>query len=279
MKKSIIKPKNVSYARVPGKLWRKIKKYFPKQQVGGKGRPACPNRAVMDGIWYVMWSGCQWKSIERGWFGVCSSVLHARFQTWQRQGVFVNVVEAMLRYYGRARHIRWDWQSADCRAVPAPYRGTHTGPNPTDRAKAGGKIHLLVDQRGAPLAVSVFGANHNEKWHIAALLCMILVQRPTSIQHLCLDKAYDSWEVHVFVKQQGYDSHIKHRRRVNEPKDPCPIPGETQYPPRRWVVERTFAWLGHRRSIRIRWCRKAQNWLAFLHLACAHILFDFAFYG
>jgi transposase len=279
MKKSNTKPKNVSYTRIPGKLWKKIKKHFPKNQTGGKGRPARPNRAVMDGIWYVLWSGCQWKSIEKEWFGVCSSVLHQRFQTWARQGVFVQVAEAMLRYYGRARHIRWTWQAADCRSVSAPYGGNGTGPNPTDRAKAGGKVHLLVDQRGAPLAMDVFGANQNEKWHIAALICSILMQPPTSAQHLCLDKAYDSWEVHIFVKQQGYVPHIKHRRRVNEPNDPCPIPGETQYPPRRWVVERTLGWLGHRRSIRTRYCRKGQNWLAFIYLACAHILFDFAFFG
>jgi len=279
MSKSSTKPKNVSYTRVPGKLWRKIRKHLPKVRQGGRGRPACPNRAVMDGIWFILWSGCQWKAVERSWFGVSSSVLHERFQTWQQKGVFVQIMQAMLRYYGRTRHVRWTWQSADSRSVPAPLGGKGTGKNPTDRAKLGGKIHILVDQRGAPLAIDVFGANHNEKWHVAALICSILIQRPTVIQHLCLDKAYDSWEVHVFVKQQGYIPHIKHRRRINEPKDPCPIPGETVYPARRWVSERTLGWLGRRRSIRTRWCKKPQNWLALIQLACAHVLFDMAFFG
>jgi putative transposase len=277
--KSSTKPKNVSYTRVPSKLWSKIKKHFPKVRQGGRGRPACPNRPVMDGIWFILWSGCQWKAIQRSWFGVSSSVLHERFQTWQRKGVFVEILRAMLRYYGRTRHVRWTWQSADSRSVPAPWGGKGTGKNPTDRAKLGGKIHILVDQRGAPLAIDVFGANHNEKWHVAALICSILIQRPKVIQHLCLDKVYDSWEVHVFVKQQGYIPHIKHRRRINEPKDPCPIPGETVYPARRWVSERTSGWLGRRRSIRARWCKKPKNWLAFIQLACAHVLFDMAFIG
>lgn len=279
MGKSSTKPKNVSYTRVPGKLWRKIKKQLPKIKTGGVGRPACSNRAVMDGIWYVLWTGCQWKAIDKTWFGASSSVIHARFQFWQRRGVFVHMMEALIRYYGRMRHVRWSWQAADCRSVPAPLGGRGTGKNPTDRAKRGGKIHILVDQCGAPLAIDVFGANHNEKWHVAALICSILIQRPTVTQHLCLDKAYDSWEVHVFVKQQGYIPHIKHRRRVNEPKDPCPIPGETQYPAHRWVSERTLGWLGRRRSIRTRWCKKPENWLALIHLACAHILFDLAFFG
>jgi putative transposase len=279
MKKSITKPKNVSYAKIPGKLWNKIKKHLPKVRHGGRGRPAIDNRAVMTGIWYVLWTGCQWKSIQKHFFGVSSSVIHARFQAWRAQGVFIEIVQAMLRYYGRTRHVRWTWQSADSRSVPAPLGGKGTGKNPTDRAKLGGKIHILVDQGGAPLAVDVFGANHNEKWHVAALICSILIQRPTQTQHLCLDKAYDSWEVHVFVKQQGYIPHIKHRRRVNEPKDPCPIPGETQYPARRWVSERTLGWLGRRRSIRTRWCKKPENWLALIQLACADILFDLAFFG
>jgi putative transposase len=47
----------------------------------------------------------------------------------------------------------------------------------------------------------------------------------------------------------------------------------------RWVVERTFGWLVERRSLRVRWCKKAENWLAFIHLACAHILMDMTVYG
>lgn len=279
MAKSNTKQKKRSNYEIPAKMFRKIKKHLPQQRKGGRGRPPADNRAVLNGIWFVLWTGCQWKSIQRHFFGVSSSVIHARFQAWREQGVFVKMARTMLRYYGRSRHIRWTWQSADSRSVPAPLGGKGTGKNPTDRAKLGGKIHILVDQRGAPLAIDVFGANHNEKWHIAALICSILIQNPTCTQHLCLDKAYDSWEVHVFVKQQGYIPHIKHRRRRNDPKDPCPIPGETQYPPRRWVVERTLSWLGRRRSIRTRWSKKSENWLALIQLACAHILFDFAFFG
>jgi hypothetical protein len=45
------------------------------------------------------------------------------------------------------------------------------------------------------------------------------------------------------------------------------------------VVERTLGWLTKRRSIRVRWCKKSQNWLALIQFACAHILFDMAFFG
>lgn len=279
MKQFNTKPKNVSYSKIPGKLWKKIKKHLPKTRRGGRGRPASDNRAVMNGIWYVLWTGCQWKAIERHFFGVSSSVIHARFQEWRAQGVFVRIVQTLLRCYGRTRHVRWTWQSVDSKSVPAPLGQQDTGKNPTDRAKMGSKIHILVDQSGAPLSIHVTGANENDKWYAAALILSILIKRPTCTQHFCADKAYDSWDVHLFVKQQGYIPHIKHRRRVNEPKDPCPIPGEHRYPPRRWVSERTLSWLVRRRSIRTRWCKKPENWLALIQLACAHIVFDLAFFG
>jgi hypothetical protein len=50
------------------------------------------------------------------------------------------------------------------------------------------------------------------------------------------------------------------------------IPDETSYPASRCVVERSLGWLAKRSSIKIRWSKKPENWLAFLKLALAHIL-------
>lgn len=83
-----------------------------------------------------------------------------------------------------------------------------------------------------------------------------------------------------FVEQERYIIHIMHRRRQDEPVvEECPISGETQYPARRCVVERTLGWLTKRHSIRVRWCKKFENWKAFIQFACTHILFNLAFYG
>ena len=81
------------------------------------------------------------------WFGVSSSVLHERFQTWGQQGVWQAIFQALLRFYARQQHIRWQWQSVDSRSCAAPLGGSDTGANPTDRAKLGSKVHILVDQR------------------------------------------------------------------------------------------------------------------------------------
>jgi putative transposase len=276
------KPKNVDYFQVPDPLWNQIKKRFPKPpKKRRRGRPPADNRAVLNGIWYVLWTGCQWKAVHKDWFGVSSSVLHERFQTWQQKGIFAWIMKKMVKFYNKCCQIKWKWQSMDSKSVPAPLGGSETGKNPTDRGKQGAKLHLLVDQRGMPLAVHITGANDHDKWSAAELVVSIVVKRPKQKkQHLCADKGYDYDDVHEFVEQERYIAHIKHRRRRGEPVvEECPMPGEKQYPARRWVVERTLSWLTKRRSIRVRWCKKFENWKALIQFACAHILFNRAFYG
>ena len=280
-KNSTQKPKNVDYFHVPRPLWRKIKKILPKTGKKHKvGRPQADNRAVLNGIWYVLWTGCQWKAVHKDWFGVCSSTLHERFQTWQQLGIFDKIMQIMVKFYAKKRKIKWKWQSIDSKSCPAPLGGERTGKNPTDRGKRGSKIHILVDQRGAPLAVVLTGANEHDKWSADDLVISIVVKRPHTKQHFCADKGYDFVDVHQFVERARYIVHIKHKRKRGEPVvEECPIPGETRFPARRWVVERTLGWLAKRRSLRIRWCKKVNNWLALVQFACAHILMDMAIYG
>ena len=276
------KPANVDYFQVPKPLWKRLSPLLPPCGVkGGRGRPRADNRAVLNGIWYVLWTGCQWKAVHKNWFGVCSSVLHERFQSWQQQGIFQRMMTRMVKFYDRRRSIQWKWQSIDSKSVPAPLGGSETGNNPTDRSKRGAKVHLLVDQRGMPLAVHITGANEHDKWSADDLIISIVVPRPkTKKQHVCMDKGYDYQDVHDLVEQHRYIAHIKHRRRRGEPVvEECPMPGETRYPARRWVVERTLGWLTKRRSIRVRWCKKFENWKALIQFACTHILFNRAFYG
>lgn len=246
MSKDSTKSKHIY--RMPGKLWKLLKKHLPKEPTVRKpGRPRVRNRDVLDGIWHVLWTGCQWKSIEKEWFHASSSVLHKRFQTWQANGLFELLFKKMVKFYARECQIGWKWQSVDSMMSPSPLGGSKTGKNPTDRAKLGSKVHLRVDERGAPLAVFITGANEHDKWSADDLIIHIVAKRPNSEQHFCADKGYDYEDVHVFVGLKNYIAHIKHRRRRNEPKEDCPIPGEASFPTRRWVVERTFGWLSKRR--------------------------------
>jgi hypothetical protein len=107
------------------------------------------------------------KAVHRDWFGVFSSVLHERFQAWQKTGVFEKLMKRMVEYYARERGgVGWRWQAMDSKSCAPPLGASESGKNPTDRGKLGAKINLLVDERGgAPLSVVLSGANrHTTKY-------------------------------------------------------------------------------------------------------------------
>ncbi len=66
--------------------------------------------------------------------------------------------------------------------------------------------------------------------------------------------------------EHGYQAHI---RRIGEEK--LDAQGEKKYPARRWVVDRTLAWLSKCRAILVRYDQKARNYLALFQLACSLI--------
>ena len=114
-------------------------------------------------------------------------------------------METMVHFYARKRKIQWKWQSVDSKSCPAPLGGLETGKSPVDRSKSGSKIHLLVDQRGAPLALHITGANEHDKWSADDLIVSIMVERPDPQQvkqHFCADKGYDYDDVHEFVEHE-----------------------------------------------------------------------------
>jgi putative transposase len=201
----------MDYFRMPRPLWRKLKKYLPKprkRKSAKGGRPRASERAVADAIWYVLWTGCQWKALHRDWFGVSSSVVHERFQRWRGAGIFEKLSRRMVEYYARERGgIGWKWQAMDSKHSPAPLGGEKVGKNPTDRGKLGAKINLLVDERGAPLSVVLTGANRHDKVSAVGLIVSVAPKRPAhKEQHLCADKAYDSEDLREFAASAGYTS-------------------------------------------------------------------------
>lgn len=135
------------------------------------------------------------------------------------------------------------------------------------------KRSLLVEATGGPLAVVIAGANVHDTKLLAQTLEAIVVERPAppreQPQHLCLDKAYDNPPGEAAVTQYGYVPHI---RRIGEEKlDPAT--GEKRFPARRWVVERTLAWLSKCRALLVRYDKHAANFLGLLQLACALLWF------
>ncbi len=104
-------------------------------------------------------------------------------------------------------------------------------------------------------------------WHDAVcledLLKAIVVPRPDTEQHLCLDKGYDNPTGHRTTEQFAYVPHIRPIRPQTRKRQP----GRRK--PRRWVVERTLAWLSKCRALLVRYDKQPLNFLGLLQFACA----------
>ena len=198
-------------------------------------------------------------------------------------GFFEELWRAGLLEYDEPEGIEWEWQAIDGAMSKAPLGRGATGKNPTDRAKMGTKRSMLTDGAGIPLAVAVEGADrHDAKPLVATLEGLMVARNPAageeegagSEQHLCLEAAYDSDEVRQELEARSYEPHISpaDKKRRSERKEARRHPGGRA---RRWVVERTHSWLNHSRRLLVRWEKKAQkNYLAFVHLACAQLIFS-----
>jgi putative transposase len=148
--------------------------------------------------------------------------------------------------------------------------GKKIGPNPTDRAKGGTKRSVIVAANGLPLGLAIDGANRHDVKLTKPTLDAIVVRRPKPTkgkpQGLCLDKGYDSNEVRGLLAEFGFTAHIRSRG-----EEARAIQRKARFKARRWVVERTHSWMNRFRRILTRWEKKADNYIAFLHLACAII--------
>jgi transposase len=124
--------------RIPDDLWRELEPLLPAPRSAGlPGRPQVPFRKVLDGILYVLRTGCQWKAVPKE-FG-SGSTCHKRFQEWEQAGLFEQLWEKLLGRYDELRGIQWRFQSLDSAIVKAPLGGRRrvrtprTGANPAPR--------------------------------------------------------------------------------------------------------------------------------------------------
>jgi putative transposase len=235
--------------------------YYPLMR---KGQHRADLRKVFDGVIFRLRSGCQWHKIPAE-FGNYRTI-HRHFQKWCELGVFERIWAVLAQRCDELRLVDWEWQSADCAMGKARSGGELIGPNPTDRAKKGVKRSILVEADGGPISVMIAGANVHDTKLLADTLAVIVIDRPETVQHICLDKGYDNPTGHDTIAATTYIPHI---RRIGEEK--LDTNGEKKHPARRWVVERTLAWFSKCRGLLVRYDKKAINFLGLLQLACSLI--------
>ena len=133
------------FHQIPNAAWERLEPLLPKYKASPKGgRPRLALRNVVNGIFYVLVTGGQWKAMPRE-FG-SGSAIHAYYQEWVKLGVFEKLWRVALEEYDDRKGIAWQWQSLDGAMSKSPLGGEKNREKP-DRSWQNRRQAFGVDRR------------------------------------------------------------------------------------------------------------------------------------
>lgn len=234
--------------------------------------PEAPQRShamrdVFDAIRYVVKTGCHWRYLPHDFPPWAAVYQQAR--RWIAAGVFEEMVHdlRMIMRMVQGREGQPTGVILDGRTLQStPESGKRAGYDGAKKKK-GSKIHAAVDTLGNLLAVHVTPADEQERAQVDALAERLQAVTGGTVETAFVDQGYTGSTAAADAKAHGIQLEvIKH----TEAKRGFVLL------PRRWVVERTFGWLGRFRRLARDYERLATvlagwHWLAFLALVIKHV--------
>ena len=225
-------------SEISQRQWRRLKWMLPKRK--GAGRPVeLEMRAVVNAIFYLLVTGCQWRNLPREYPNPQSVYYH--YRKWCLDGTWQRINRAM-GYLERRRTGRFPRPSAaivDSQSVKVSDRGGVSGYDGNKKIK-GRKRHILVDTLGNLLDVVVSAANLSDREGLKVLLTKVERQIALRLLKIWADKSYQG-ALEIWLHE-----HWNIVLEIVSAQE-----GQTGFAvqPRRWVVERAFAWLGKYRRL------------------------------
>ena len=241
--------------------WQLINYCFPKRNKTGRPREHS-YRELVNAIFYLNRSGCQWRNLPKD-FAPWPTVYHY-FRLWKRNGLWAAIHHHLREHVrlmaGRKRHASagiidsQSIKSTEC----SNERGYDAGKKVNGR-----KRHLLVDTVGLILGVRVLPANIQDRDGAKQLLTPVFATaRRRHVKHIWADGGYTGalvawartvWKCTIEIVKRT-ELHI------------------FRVLPRRWVVERTFGWLGRYRRLNRDYERQAETGETMVYMAMIQLM-------
>lgn len=220
--------------------WAIIEPLIPPAKHGGRPRKV-DMREVVNTLFYQSRTGVQWDYLPHDL--AAKSTAWDYFVAWQKDGTFQKMLDA-LRGQIRTEAGREETPSAACidsQSVKTTEMGGESGYDGNKKID-GRKRHIVVDTLGLLLAVTVTAANLDDGTHAPGVLHKLKPESFPRLQAMFADHKYINHSLDNWMERQG----VSYRIEVSS--KPADQPGFVPVKIR-WVVERTFAWLGRSRRL------------------------------